>query len=391
MRTFTLLLTLLFILLLVAAGLQEHHAMVLIAIKSHSLSMSMTTAICLALGAFILFYLLIRSILYVLRFKHKITQRRRMNHARESRKLTDQAFISTIHGNWATAEKSLLKAIKLSKNPFIVQLIRIFLLNFSGRKNDVFDSLNLIRPQSENDQKTLLLFKSHLLMCNQSWEQAFTQLQSQHKSEPANPFITSLLANTCVRLKEWRCFESLIPQLKKNNMIPSQTLDDWLLSFFKHQLISTAKVNPDTIKQVWKEMPRHIRGLNEMKLCYLDALLISQQESEALQQLIYFLKKQWEPSLLMQLRRFESSPDESLLVQVDKWIQKHPSSKNECSLALAMLCIQAGRFARAKEILLSLESHSDPSETLFLSLAKVYSGEKNFEKAVLYYEKARSI
>ena len=386
MKTLWTVLILVIVAAAIAAGVEQHDAYVILHLAHTQIETSFWIACLTAAVAFIVFYFALRLLIRIFGVGEYLRNRRKIKRARNARELTEAGLLDTLNGRWSSAQNHLGRAAGFSRDSFLPKLLQTFAAQLQGDTATRDILLNAIDTKNPEQDLSLQLTKAQLLMHAGEWEKVLSCLSALRKASPTHPHLVSLHAKACYKLKEWDALANTLPFLKKNQSVSPETLNQWQLECFIHNLKIAGDHTKEAVSGTWKMGSRELQDSVLAKEQYLKSLLALNEYELAKEKLLNFLKKKWQPALLPLLVDCLEQDDAKLIITVDKWAQRYPNEP-KVTEALAMLCLKAGRVPRAKEILLQL-AQKNPSKAIYNALAKAAAAEEDWKAAAGYYQMA---
>lgn len=336
-------------------GLKIHKdpGYVLINYQQWSLETTLWFAILALLVLFIIFYLLIRlwrgSSVISNRFNNWLEQRRN----RKAIKLTNQGLCQLAEGDWKVAEKNLIRGADHSDTPLINYLAAASAAqhqNHYEERDSYLRQAHLGTPQAE---VAIGLTQAQLQFNAKQWELALATLRHLNQIAPHHSYILKLLKRVYLELQDWHSLQELLPELRRQKVLPSKDLDKLeqqvYLALIKSAVISesTASVN-----NVWQNIPEGWRKDPAILSAYSDYLIKNNEGDRAEVLLRDVLKKNWSESLVQRYGLAKSENPSKQLVTAESWLKNHGNDP-ELLLCLGRICMRNRLWGKAKSYLQS--------------------------------------
>lgn len=340
----------LFLFLLGAVGLgvqlNQDPGYVLVSINHWSLETTAWIAGAAIIICFFMFHaciILCQSLINAPKKIHHLWLKRRCTNAQ---KKTKQGLIEFSEGYWQQAKNHLISALPGCDTPLLNYLTAARAAQELGdstlRDHYLRDALKAMP-----DAKIAVeLTQAQLQLANQQWEQALATLRHLHDLAPKHPYVLKLLAQLYEEVKDWSALITLLPALKKNQVIKKQNY----LALEKHIYLETfiqmaAQNQNQALLERYTTLPKTLNLDPDILLIYCQTLLKEQQKSNAEQLLRQVLQKNYNDKLInlygqIHLNDKQLHFAESLLKN-----NQHSAALHLC---LARLCRQQQLWGKAK-------------------------------------------
>lgn len=371
----------------VGAAFYLHHLLfasddpghVLIGRGSWSLETSLYFAGLVLVGAFILFYVLLRLISFVLRLPRRI---RTKGLAPRGADLSYQSLVAGLidsaEGNWEKAEKSLIRHAANSGAPLIHYLTAARVAQSRGALAKRDEYLQLAHQSTPGSELTVGLTEVQLQLSDQQFDKALESLTALRSIAPTHATVLRLLHDTYRHLDDWAAIRKLLPDLSRNRVLMEAEIK-LLETETYSELLKKASASKDreSIVKLWKEVPAHIKSVPGMSAVYYAAMIDAGAGVEVEESLRKDLEKDWNETLLVLYGCIQSDNPQQQLAKAEAWVSKHPSDAILKRL-LGKLYMRVHDLEKA-EMYLQSSIELEPSVDGYLLLGDLYSekGEKD--------------
>lgn len=276
---------------------------------------------------------------------------------RRARRRTTQGLLALAEGNWPRARKLLEASAGHADTPLINYLAAAQAAFESGDHEAVDDLLRKAFESTPGSDMAVGITQAQLQLAGNRLEPALATLVRLRKQTPHHPFVLKLLKNAYVRLEDWRELSSLLPELRKRDLIDPAELHQLERTAW-HNLLERAaadckRQDPpnqslEPLTRLWDELPGFLRRDEHTIREYARLLAEAGDEAQAETLLRKVLRNHWSDELINLYGRLEGQkPDEQLLV-AERWLQDRPNNA-ELLLALGRLSLRNELWGKARE------------------------------------------
>jgi HemY protein len=354
-------------------GLKMHQSpgYVLITYEDWAVETSLWVAVFAILISVIVLFKLTRLFSYLgsipQRIKNWFSQRRR-HHAQ---RLTTQGLRLLAEGHWYEAEKTLLKSVSESDSPLINYLAAA---NAAQGRKDVKkrdEYLHRALMSTDDAQVAVGLTQAELQLDTHELVQARNTLEHLNRIVPKHPQVLKLLQKVYVELGDWTQVQSLIPQLRRKDILTQEEMlvleKQLYLALLTQQLpVATA----DQLPKIWGEVPRYLHQDPDILVKYTDALLAYQDIDEAEKLILKALNHKWDRKLIRQFAKVPSANPSKQLAHAESLLKSHPGDA-ALFVCLGKLCIRNRLWGKAQGYLVKARE-LEPSPGILHDLGQVY-------------------
>lgn len=330
-----------FLILLIALWLglwiSEDSGYILIRYNHWSLETSLWIGIAILLVSFLVLYCLIRLCARTFSLPERFERWRRMRGYRKARQYTDIGLCQLHEGYWQDAQKTLLRAARLTKYPLINYLAAARAANEMrqyDQRDHYFKQALIAMPDAEC---ALLLAQAQLQINSQQYEPAIATLSQVLQKNPQQHLALALLQQIYVTLADWQSLERMLPELEKNRALSVEKFTSIVEMIHCQRLTAAGKRGPQALNEYWDHLPRQWRNNLVCQRCYARQLIATHQDTLAAEFIEGVLKKNWDGELIKLYGEACSDKPVNQLKNAENWYKKHPHD--------AMLLLTLGRLA----------------------------------------------
>lgn len=347
----TRLLVILFVFFLaLVAGLyaQSDPGYVLIGYGYHTLEMSLTL--------FLVLLVLVIGFLYgmlwlgrnFLAIRSKLRYWRRTRRGRKARRIANQGLIELAQGNWAEAERALVKSVKHSDMP----LLNYLSAARAAQKQDAPERRDHYLAMAHANRKdasfAVQVTQAELQLAHGQLEQSLATLLHLHSLSAKHPHVLFLLMTLYERLQSWGDLKELLPVLHKQKVVPERDLRE-LEKRVHGELMSIAakQGKVERLTSSWQHIPRDLRHEDELIDDYARHLLRLEQHDSAEALLREAIKRHWNVEFVYLYGLVRSAQRAKQLTHAEAWLKGHEHNP-VLLLTLGRLCLANELWGKAQ-------------------------------------------
>ena len=266
---------------------------------------------------------------------------------RAGQKMT-RGMIEVAEGNFARGEKMLARAASTSDAPLFNYLQAARAAHLQGNDERRDEWLKLAYEHTPSATNAVLLTQAELQLDRKQYEQALATLRRIEENSRDHSYALGLLGTLYYRLEDWDNLGKLLPRLKAQGRITSDTIRKWTIRVHREHLDRAE--DGDELQAAWKKVPRNLRSNLELLQAYFTTLIRLGKHEQAEKELAAALKKEWR-SPLARLFGLVEGPDASKqLKRAEGWLSDHPEDP-DLLLAAARLCLRNELWGKARSYL----------------------------------------
>jgi HemY protein len=354
---------LLFIAIAVAAAIgvaiAEHSGYVLIAYKNFRYESSLWATLGL-LFAIWLVLVVVRLLVRLLTTSGSVVNPwSRRNRSRRVQVAIEQGQMDLVEGRWASAQRHLHRAAESEPQPLLYYLGAARAANEQGRY-DERDSL-LERALERQPQAELAIALSHAQLQQDRGDSdgALVTLQAMNERHPHNAQILRQLQRLYRARGEWSALIKLMPELRKDKVLPPQELaelekrawgENLTLAAYREQDEDGSSAGLPGLDSAWKGLTSAQRQEPQLVLAYAEQLRRLGADAQAEEALRAALKREYNSHLARLYGLVRGSDPARQLQTAEGWLKNHPDDPS-LLLTLGRLCLQSSLWGKARDYL----------------------------------------
>ncbi|WP_458526663.1 heme biosynthesis HemY N-terminal domain-containing protein [Onishia taeanensis] len=359
----------------------------LVRVGDTSVQTSFWFGLVLLLGAFLVLHFVLRLLLRMRRPVSRLKLWSTRNRNRNAMRRTVRGLVALAEGRWKRAEKSLVKAADDSSTPLVNYLSAALAAHYQGRYEQADTLLKRAHLSTEGADTAVGMVQAQLMLDRQHYEEALATLTRLDKQLPDHPQILKLLKQAYLSVSDWDGLRRLMPRLAKHQLIAEDERQELEQRAYR-ELIVQASRNPDDIERVrnlWADMPDHLRSNIELVGLYAEALVRGGEEGIAERLLRHSLKDHWDARLVLRYGLLNVDASRQL-VYAEKWLQERPNDP-DLLLTLGRLSLRNAYWGKAQEYFESSQRQR-PSGVVCAELARLFANLGEHNKSQLYYRQS---
>ncbi|HPF57194.1 MAG TPA: heme biosynthesis HemY N-terminal domain-containing protein [Candidatus Competibacteraceae bacterium] len=331
----------LFISVWMALSLRQDPGYAMFSMGQWTIETSLTFFVIFLIFAFFAFYLLIRLAVRLWQTPAQTLEANQRRLRKKARRLFDLGIRQLSAGQWAAAEKTLLKGAESSETPALHYL-------GAARAAHHFPDvkwrrdLHLRRAEDlpESDKTTIQLTRAEFLLEDGDAGQARTILESLHTLNPRHPGVLQWLAKTYQSLKAWEPLQKLLPEVQKQKALGAELFAELQAQTYLALLeVTAAGGSLEKLRELWKQAPIMLREENEAFLvAYATALCDCQAIEDAEALLREAIDRRWSSKLVVGYGMLGRGNATAQLAAAEGWLAQHGDD--------AYLLLTLGRLAK---------------------------------------------
>jgi len=338
------LLGVLFLSALAALWFHEQAGYVLINIGDLTIETSLFLALGLATVAVLVGYFLVRLLIRTVRAPGRMRGWMRRRRVSRSRDRLVHGLVRLAEGQYADAERTLIKAVPHSDTPVLHYLCAAWAAHREGaeRRRDLY----LAQADKVNPKARLAvgLIQAQLYLEQAQWETAFATLSFLAEKWPRQPRVLEMLAKSCVPLGEWDRLLRVLPQLRRQGtQLSNDDLDNLERRAAHGSLLNASRHGEQALTKAWSNLPKQATRDPDVILTYVDARMqLDAGDPQAEKLLKNGLRHTWRPEWIDRYGKLEMKNPAPPLANVQSWLKNRPED--------ATLLLTAGRLAMANNL-----------------------------------------
>ena len=303
----------------------------------------------------------------------------RRNRSRRIQLAIEQGQMDLAEGRWASAQKHLTRAAEAERQPLLFYLGAARAANELGRY-DESDSL-LERALERQPQAELAIALNHaqLQVDRADTEGALNTLQAMHERHPHNVQVLRQLQRLHQQRGDWSALIRLLPELRKDKVLPAQELAELERRAWGQNLGLAAQRDTggeaglQSLTLAWQQLTSAQRQEPTLVLVYAEQLRRLGAQSEAEEVVRGALKRTYDSHLVRLYGLLRGSDPVKQLQTAEGWLKAHPADAS-LLLTLGRLCLQNSLWGKARDYFessLKLERNPETCAELARLLAQL--------------------
>ncbi len=271
-------------------------------------------------------------------------QRRRTRTAREQ---TVKGLLLMAEARWAEARKLLESSADNAPSPLINYL------NAARAAHEMGDTRGrnaLLRAAHESHESTpgarfaVGLTQAELQCAEGRWEQCLATVLELRRQSPRHPQVLRMLVLCYQRLEDWQAILELVPDLKKQHVMPEPELRALQVTAWRGRLGHAG----DDLPELWKSVPKELRRDAELVAVFVGTLLAAGRAGEAELRVREALEQSWNGELVHLYGTFSADDPNRQLVAAEGWLKERPNDPT-LLLTLGRISLMNHLWAKARE------------------------------------------
>lgn len=359
----------------------------LVRVGGTSFQTSFWFGLILLLAAFLILHFALRVLVRLRRPVSRLKVWNSRTRHRNAMKRTVRGLVALAEGRWKRAEKALVKAAGDSSTPLVNYLSAALAAHYQGRYDQADTLLKRAHLSTEGADTAVGMVQAQLMLDRQQFEEALATLTRLDKQLPNHPQVLKQLKQAYLSVNDWEGLRRLTPRLAQQQLIPQEERQELEQRAYRELIVQAAR-NPNDIERVrnlWADMPDHLRGEVELVVLYAEALVRGGEEGIAERLLRHSLKEHWDSRLVLRygLLNVDSARQ---LVYAEKWLQERPNDP-DLLLTLGRLSLRNAYWGKAQEYF-EASQRQRSSGVVCAELARLYANLGEHNKSQLYYRQS---
>jgi len=298
----------------------------LLGIGQWSVEMSLAVFVLGAVFVFFVLYFFFRLLGWLLRLPGRIKDKRKHAKFSRSQDALIAGLVDSAEGNWAKAEKMLIKHASHSGAPLIHYLTAARAAQSRGAFEKRDEYLQRAKDEAPGSDIAIGLTQAELHLSGKEFDQAIEILSRLQSVNPGHAAVLKLLHQTYRRIGDWEGIRKLIPSLNKNKVLLETEIKLLETETFSELLKKAAEQGDvQEIKALWQSIPGHVKDMPGVRAIYFAAMIDSQAGAEIEDELTAALEKNWDETLIILYGCIQTEDYPAQLATAQKWLELHPN------------------------------------------------------------------
>lgn len=358
---------------------------VLVVVPPWRAELSLNLSIMLALGTFLLAYVLVRVLVFTVTMPARVRAFQRRRSERRARATFNEALINFFEGRYGRAEKAAAAALKAGESPALSAVLAARAAH-GMRAYDARDKY-LARSAGADTQADAmkLMAQAEMLLDERRYFDALDVLRKLPEKHTA---ALRLELRAQQMALNWERVLALIPQLEKRRVLERPVV----AQLRRQALIESIKrkaIDGRSLRDYWDRLPADDRHDARIAATAAQAFIALGNCEDAHRIVEQGLERQWDPALLALYSECLGADVRQQLERAEKWLQVHPRDA-VLLLVLGRLCAHQGLWGKSRSFLeasLSIE----PSHSAHLEIGRLLEREGKPAEAAAEYQKALQV
>lgn len=292
-------------------------------------------------------YLVLRFFAGLKRAPQRLRQWEARRKALRARNNLNRGLIELAEGDWATAEKRLLKHAADSETPLLNHLAAARAAQQQGAHERRDHYLRLAHQGMPDADIAVGLTQAELQIAHRQMEQALATLTHLRTLSPRHAYVLKMLMHLYERLQDWEHLRDLLPELRKRGVLEEAAADQLEVRLHCELLAQAARGrDAEILRDAWNRVPRRLLQNADLVLAYATQLHGLGDDVAAEDLLRNALKKSWDDRLVDLYGRLQGDATQQLNSGED-WLRSHDRNPI-LLLALGRLAMRSSLWGKAR-------------------------------------------
>lgn len=335
---------------------------VLVVYEQWTVEMTLSVLLGALILSFALLYLTIRLLRNVWLMPLKMREWKKTRRRLRATVGTDRGLLALAEGNWAKAEKLLIRFARDSEMPLINYLgaARAAQKQYASVRRD----LHLTDAHHSMPRATLAIgiTQGELQYAQGQYEEALATLVHLNTIAPRHGYVLYLLMKVHEAMGSWVELLKLAPDLRRSGALSNKEADE-LEAKAHQQLFAIAAKGEDVAKlrTTWAEVPSDMRQHADVITVYVQQMLkLGQAKAECEEILREAIKREFNPQLVKLYGQVRGDDATRQLATAEGWLRDH-ERQPDLLLTLGRLALRNQLWGKARSYLeASLGSGAQP-------------------------------
>ena len=303
----------------------------------------------------------------------------RRNRSRRIQLAIEQGQMDLAEGRWASAQKHLTRAAEAERQPLLFYLGAARAANEQGRYEESDSLLERALERQPQAELAIALNHAQLQVDRANTEGALNTLQAMHERHPHNVQVLRQLQRLHQQRGDWSALIRLLPELRKDKVLPAQELAELERRAWGQNLGLAAQRDTggeaglQSLTLAWQQLTSAQRQEPTLVLAYAEQLRRLGAQSEAEEVVRGALKRSYDSHLVRLYGLLRGSDPAKQLQTAEGWLKAHPADAS-LLLTLGRLCLQNSLWGKARDYFessLKLERNPETCAELARLLAQL--------------------
>ncbi|QAX87583.1 heme biosynthesis protein HemY [Pseudomonas sp. DTU12.3] len=363
----------------------QHSGYVLIAYKTFRYEASLWATLAVIAVLWLLFWGIKTLVELVMTSTGVVNPWSRRNRSRRVQVAIEHGQLDLAEGRWASAQRHLYRAAEAERQPLLYYLGAARAANEQGNYEECDHLLERALERQPQAELAIALSHAQLQTDRGDTDGALVTLQAMHERHPRNAQTLRQLQRLHQQRGEWSEVIRLLPELRKDKVLPPAELTElerraWgaNLSLAAHRE-EDGTVGLQSLKRAWEQLTSAQRQEPPLVLAYAEQLRQLGAQVEAEDVLRTALKRKYDSHLARLYGLVRGSDPARQLQTAEGWLKEHPADPS-LLLTLGRLCLQTSLWGKARDYLessLRLQRNPEACAELARLLAQLGDTERS--------------
>jgi HemY protein len=344
---------------LIGVAISRHAGYVLISYDAFRYESSIWAALALLVAVLFILWLL-RMLLALLTTSGGVVNPwSRRNRSRRVQNAIEQGQMDLAEGRWASAQRNLHRAAEAERQPLLYYLGAARAANEQGRYEDSDNLLERALERQPHAELAIALSHAQLQVDRGDLDGALVTLQAMQERHPHNPQVLRQLQRLYRERGEWAELIRLMPELRKDKVLPAQELaelerrawgENLSLAAYRVSDSDTVGTGLPSLEKAWQQLTSAQRQEPALVLAYAGQLRRLGADVQAEEVLRTAMKREYNTHLARLYGLVRGADPGKQLQTAESWLKNHTDDAG-LLLTLGRLCLQSSLWGKARDYL----------------------------------------
>lgn len=337
-------------------AIAEHSGYVLVAYKSFRYESSLWATLAVIAVLWLLFWGIKVLVELVMTSTGVVNPWSRRNRSRRVQVAIEHGQLDLAEGRWASAQRHLTRAAEAERQPLLYYLGAARAANEQGQYDESDRLLERALERQPQAELAIALSHAQLQTDRGDTDGALVTLQAMHERHPRSAQTLRQLQRLHQQRGEWPAVIRLLPELRKDKVLPPAELAELERRAWGENLSLAAHREEDgtvglqSLKRAWEQLTSAQRQEAPLVLAYAEQLRQLGAQVEAEEVLRTALKRKYDSHLARLYGLVRGSDPARQLQIAEGWLKEHPADPS-LLLTLGRLCLQTSLWGKARDYL----------------------------------------
>ena len=344
---------------LIGVAISRHAGYVLISYDAFRYESSIWAALALLVAVLFILWLLRMLIALLTTSGGVVNPWSRRNRSRRVQNAIEQGQVDLAEGRWASAQRNLHRAAEAERQPLLYYLGAARAANEQGRYEDSDNLLERALERQPHAELAIALSHAQLQVDRGDLDGALVTLQAMQERHPHNPQVLRQLQRLYRERGEWSELIRLMPELRKDKVLPAQELaelerrawgENLSLAAYRVSDSDTVGTGLPSLENAWQQLTSAQRQEPALVLAYAEQLRRLGADVQAEEVLRTAMKRDYNTHLARLYGLVRGADPGKQLQTAEGWLKNHTDDAG-LLLTLGRLCLQSSLWGKARDYL----------------------------------------